>query len=73
MTETEVLAYVIASAAAQGLQLSEARTRGVASHLTHAAHLAQLLEAVPLAPHDELADIYRILPVQPPSTTTPAP
>ena len=33
MTETEVLAYVKASAIAQGLSLDDARARSVAAHI----------------------------------------
>jgi hypothetical protein len=59
MTETEVLAYVKASAAAQGLALDDARALRVAAHLARTAHLAELLDAAPLAAEDELAEIYK--------------
>jgi hypothetical protein len=59
MNETEVLAYVKASAVAQGLTLDDARALRVATHLARAAHLAQLLDATPLAVHDEPAEIYQ--------------
>lgn len=59
MTETEVLAYVKASAAAQGLVLGEERAQRVASHLARTEHLAQLLDEVPLGVTDEPAEIYR--------------
>lgn len=59
MTETEVLAYVKASASAQGLTLDDARAHSVANHLARSAHLAELLDAVPLAAEDELAEIYK--------------
>jgi hypothetical protein len=58
MTESEVLAYVKASAALQGLPLDEARAQAVAVHLARTAHLAQLLEGTPMSPEDELAEIY---------------
>ena len=58
MSEAQVLAYVHASAAALALPLDTARAQRVAGHLQHTAALAQLLEQVPLAPHDELAEIY---------------
>ncbi len=61
MTETEVLAYVKASAAAQGLVLDEARAQRVAMHMARTAHLAQLLEDAPLRPEDEPAEIYKPL------------
>ena len=59
MTESEVLAYVKASAAAQGLPMDEARALRVATHMARTAHLAQLLDAVPLGVEDELAEIYK--------------
>ena len=71
MTETEVLAYVRASASAQGLALDDARAHRVASHLARAAHLAQLLDAAPLIPDTELAELYRPLPF-PPSSNGPS-
>ena len=58
MTETEVLAYVKASATAQGLAMDDARALRVAAHLARSAHLAELLDAAPLAVDDELAEIY---------------
>jgi len=61
MNDAEVLAYVKASAALQGLALDDAGAQRVAVHLARTAHLASLLDAVPLAPDDELAEIYRPL------------
>ena len=58
MTEDDVLAYVRASAALQGLPLDAARAQRVALHLARTAHLAQLLQERPLFPEDELAEIY---------------
>jgi hypothetical protein len=58
MTEAQVLAYVNATAAALELPLDEARALRVAGHLGRTAGLAKLLEDAPLAPHDELAEIY---------------
>lgn len=65
MTETEVLAYVKASATAQGLVLGEERAQRVAGHLARTAHLAQLLDDVPLSVADEPAEIYRPFAFQP--------
>jgi hypothetical protein len=65
MTETQVLAYVKASAAAQGLALDDDRAQRVASHLARTAHLAQLLESFPMAVEDELAEIYNPLTFKP--------
>ncbi|MDO9199161.1 DUF4089 domain-containing protein [Rhodoferax sp.] len=67
MTETEVPAYVKASASAQGLTLDDARAHRVATHLARCAHLAQLLDAAPLSPDHELAEIYKPLAFPPPS------
>jgi Protein of unknown function (DUF4089) len=58
MNETQTLAYVQASAAALGVPLDAARAQRVAGHLQRTAALAQLLEQFPLAPEDELAEIY---------------
>ena len=58
MTDSQVLAYVKASAAAQGLVMDEERAKRVALHLSRAAHLAQLLDSAPLGPTDEPAEIY---------------
>ena len=62
MTDAQVLAYVHASAAALNLPLDKARAQRVASQLLRTAALAQLLEQVPLAPDDELAEIYCPMP-----------
>jgi hypothetical protein len=62
MTEQEVLAYVRASAALQGLELDDGRALRVAGHLARSAHLASLLDAAPLSPEHELAEIYKPLP-----------
>jgi Protein of unknown function (DUF4089) len=59
MTEEQVTAYVRASAALHGLPLDAVRAKAVAEHLMRTSHLAQLLDAAPLAEHDELAEIYR--------------
>ena len=64
MNETQVLAYVKASAIAQGLVLDDDRAQRVASHLARTALLAQLLEGAPLTVEDELAEIYKPLAFQ---------
>ena len=61
MTEAEVLAYVKASAVAQGLVMDDERAQRVAVHLARTAHLAQLLQDTPLGPEDEPAEIYKPL------------
>jgi hypothetical protein len=58
MTQHRVLAYVKASAAAQGLEMDEARAQRVAGHLARTAHLAQLLDEAHLRVEDEPAEIY---------------
>jgi hypothetical protein len=58
MNQDQVLAYVKASAAAQGLGMDEARAQRVAGHLARTAHLAQLLDAANLSVEDEPAEIY---------------
>jgi len=58
MNEEQVLAYVQAAATVLELPLDAARARAVAAHLGRTAAMARLLDAVPLAPHDELAEIY---------------
>lgn len=58
MTEAETLTYVKASAVAMGIPLDAARAQRVAGHLERTAALAALLERVPLAPEDELAEIF---------------
>ncbi len=61
MTLEDIVAYVRASAALQGLVLDEAQVQRVAQHLARTAKLAQLLDEAPLAPEDELAEIYKPL------------
>lgn len=62
MSDDDVLAYVKASAALQGLPLDEARAGRVAAHLARTAQLARLLDEAPMAVHDEPAEIYKPLP-----------
>lgn len=50
--------YVTHAAALLDISLDEARTARVAMHLGNTAAMAKLLETVPLAFHDEPADIY---------------
>jgi hypothetical protein len=58
MTGAQLLDYVQASAALQGLPLDATRAHAVATHLARTAQLAALLEQAALAPEDELAEIY---------------
>ncbi len=59
MNDTRMLAYVETMAALLKLPLDAARTQRVALNLQRTAVMAALLEAAPLAAHDELAEIYR--------------
>jgi hypothetical protein len=59
MTESDVLAYVKASAVAQGFTLDEARAQRVATHMARTAQLAELLETVALGVEVEPAEIFR--------------
>ncbi|MFN4359469.1 MAG: DUF4089 domain-containing protein [Hylemonella sp.] len=65
MSEAEALSYVIASAAALQLPLEAAQAQRVAGHLQRTAAIAAPLMQLPLAPEDELAEIYRPAPHQP--------
>ena len=58
MNEDEVLAYVKAAAAMVQLPLDEARAQAVALHLGRTAVLARMLDAAPLAPEIEIAEVY---------------
>ncbi|MDP2406861.1 MAG: AtzG-like protein [Hydrogenophaga sp.] len=66
MTEAQTLAYVRAAAVAVGLPLDEAQAARVAMHLQRTAGLAATLEAIPLAPHDEPAELFRPAPFDQP-------
>ncbi len=56
--DEEITAYVRTAAAVLALPLDEDQVRRVAVHLGRSAALAALLDEVPLAPHDEPAEIY---------------
>ena len=58
MTDEQTLAYVRAVAAVVGLPLDEATIARVAVHLQRTAGLAATLEVIPLAPHDEPAELF---------------
>jgi hypothetical protein len=65
MSEAEALSYVVASATALGLPLDTAQTQRVAVNLQRTAALAAPLMQLPLAPEDELAQIYSPAPHAP--------
>ena len=54
MTAQELAQYVDAAAAALGMDLGESRP-GVLNYFALAAGFAELVQAVPLTPHDEAA------------------
>jgi len=62
MTEDEVLDYVKTAARMMALPLDQARARAVAQQLTRTMAMARVVETAPLAPEDELAEIYRPAP-----------
>jgi hypothetical protein len=65
MNPTDVLAYVKATAAVLELPLDDARAERVAGHLTLSAALAKALEAYPLSPEVEPAEVYCPAPFSP--------
>jgi hypothetical protein len=58
MDKAQALNYVKAAAVALALPLDDARAERVAGHLVLSAAFAQALEAYPLRPHDEPAELY---------------
>ena len=58
MTSEESLAYVQSAAALARLPLTPERALRVAAQLQRTAALAQLLDAFPLTPDDEPAELY---------------
>lgn len=66
MTDEQTLAYVRAVAVVVGIQLDDAQVARVAMHLHRTAGLAATLEDVPLAPHDEPAELFRPAPFDQP-------
>ena len=64
MTPDQIETYVDAACAALQLPLAPGHRPGVLSYFALAAGFADLLNAVPLEPHDEAA--MRFVPVEPP-------
>jgi len=62
MQAEDLIPYVQSAARLNGLALDEACVAAVAQHLARSAAIAATLEGAPLAPHDELAEIYRPAP-----------
>ena len=65
MTEDELLAYVQATATLLQLPLDGARAQAVALHLGRTAALTRMLDAAPLGPEQEIAQIYCPAPFPP--------
>ena len=57
-TPDHVIDYVRAAALMLDLSLDAAQVQRVAAHLARTKQLADSLTAVPLAPHDEPAEIF---------------
>ena len=62
LPDTELLDYVRSSARLLELPLDEAQVQRVAAHLARTKAMVAALQALPLAPGDELAEIYRPAP-----------
>ena len=58
MTGMDLLAYVRTTAAALALPLDATQAARVADHLARSAEMAAVLDAVALATHDELVEIF---------------
>lgn len=63
--DEDLLAYVQATAALLGLPLDPVRARAVAVHLGRTAAIARVLDAAPLGPGDEPAELFRPAPFPP--------
>lgn len=66
MNEAQTLAYVKAAAVAVGLPLDDAQAGRVAVHLQRTTAIAAVLDAVPMAPHDEPAELFHPAPFDQP-------
>lgn len=62
MEESQVLQYVQSAAQAIALPLTPERAVAVAQHFARTVAIARVLDNAPLAPHDELAQIYQPAP-----------
>jgi hypothetical protein len=65
MTDEQALNYVHAAAIALDLPLDADRAQRVAANLARTAGMARLLDKAPMAPHDELVQIYCPKPFSP--------
>lgn len=72
MTPQQIEAYVDAAAPALGLALDPAHRPGVLRFLALAAAMAETVDRVPLAPHDETSVHFTpIVPITPATPTPP--
>jgi hypothetical protein len=62
MTDDEALSYVKTMAAAIELPIDETRAKNVAMHLGRTFGMVTALKQYPLAPEDELAEVFRPAP-----------
>jgi len=65
MTAREIEAYVDAAAAAMALPIAAEFRAGVLFYFALAASLAELVQAVPLGPHDDPAGVFTPVPPDP--------
>lgn len=66
MNEAQTLAYVHAAAVAVDMPLDEAQVARVAVHLQRTAAIAAVIDAFPLASHDEPAELFHPAPFDQP-------
>ena len=66
MNEAQTLAYVHAAAVAVDMSLDGAQAARVAVHLQRTAAIAAVIDAFPLAPHDEPAELFHPAPFDQP-------
>ncbi len=58
MTDEQALTYVQGAAFALDLPMDTDRAKRVAANLARTTGMARMLDKVPMAAHDELAEIY---------------
>ncbi len=58
MSDSAIAGYVDATAKLLGVPLDEQRAQRVVAHLQRTAAMAALLDAVDMAPEEELAEVY---------------
>ncbi len=70
MTAREIEAYVDAAAAAMALPITAEFRAGVLSYFALAASMAEVVQAVPLGPHDDPAGVFTPITSTPPGDPT---